>query len=43
MYSERAQLLELQLCDLEYIKDLDCDGFSACVQYLLNKLSFLIS
>ncbi|AYN96818.1 hypothetical protein EAW52_24220 [Pseudomonas sp. LTJR-52] len=37
MYSERAQLLELQLCDLEYIKDLDCDGFSACVQYLLNK------
>ncbi|SHJ43226.1 hypothetical protein SAMN05216295_113124 [Pseudomonas luteola] len=39
MYSNQAQLLELQLCDLEYIKDLDCDGFSACTAYLLKRAS----
>ena len=40
VYSRHAQLLELQLCDLEYIEDLDCDGFSACVQYLLRKANY---
>ncbi len=40
VYSRHAQLLELQRCDLEYIEDLDCDGFSACVQYLLKKANY---
>ena len=40
VYSRHAQLLELQLCDLEYIGDLDCDSFSACVPYLSRKANY---
>ena len=40
VHSRHAQLLELQLCDLEYIGDLDCDGFSSGVQYLLRKANY---
>ncbi|MBW5415259.1 hypothetical protein [Pseudomonas sp. MAG002Y] len=40
VHSRHAQFLELQLCDLEYIRDLDCDGSSACVQYLSRKANY---